>query len=93
MAALLLIPGLGCASNSATADGGADASAVVVDLCDAFTGVETACPFASPERCFPACEASGCYCRATAAGPRWDCVTDLSCVPDCAPLEDGCGGH
>ncbi len=92
--ALLVVSGPGCASNAAPADGGLGADAPpVVDLCDAFTGVDTPCPFASPVRCFPACEASGCYCSRGAAGPRWTCVTDLSCVPDCGPLEDGCGGH
>jgi len=70
-----------------------DASAPGVDLCDAFTGVDTACPIASPTRCFPDCDAGGCYCRATEAGPRWACVTDLSCMPSCAPIEDGCAGE
>jgi len=25
-----------------------------------------------------------------AQGPRWTCESDLSCLADCAPLDDGC---
>jgi hypothetical protein len=62
------------------------------NLCDidAFTGVGTACPMASALVCFPECEAGGCTCEATAAGPRWACVTDRSCLPSCAPIDDAC---
>jgi hypothetical protein len=88
---LLLALGAGCTSGGAAGDGGADAPAVI-DVCDAFTGVDTACPLASPVRCFALCEAGGCSCLATPHGPRWGCETDLSCVPDCGPLDDGCGG-
>jgi len=90
--ALLLATPVGCTGGAAAPDGGVDASIVVIDVCDAFTGVDTACPLASPVRCFALCEAGGCFCRATPAGPRWACETDLSCVPDCGPLDDGCGG-
>jgi hypothetical protein len=82
----------GCSTSGEASDAGADASVVVIDVCDAFTGVGTACPLESPVRCFPACEASGCYCRASTKGAVWECVTDLSCVPDCGPLDDGCNG-
>ena len=80
----------GCAGSGASPDGGADAPVSVIDVCDAFTGVDTACPLASPVRCFAACDSGGCSCRPTPAGARWACETDLSCVPDCGPLDDGC---
>lgn len=70
-------------------DGGTDAGEAF-DLCDAFTTVGSACPSASPTRCFPMCDAGGCFCRATAGGPQWACTTDLSCLPPCAPIDDAC---
>ncbi len=70
-------------------DGGTDAGEAF-DLCDAFTTVGSACPTASPTRCFPMCDAGGCFCRATAGGPQWACTTDLSCLPPCAPIDDAC---
>jgi hypothetical protein len=91
-ATLLLGACAACAGSGASPDGGADAAVSVIDVCDAFTGVDTACPLPSPVRCFAACDAGGCFCRPTPAGARWACVTDLSCVPDCGPLDDGCGG-
>jgi hypothetical protein len=92
LALSLALATFACSTNAAAPDGGADASIGFIDICDAFTGVGTACPLESPIRCFAACEASGCYCVGTADGPAWSCVTDLSCVPDCGPLDDGCGG-
>ncbi len=86
------VAGPGCSTAGAVSDAGADGSYTVIDVCDAFTGVGTSCPLASPVRCFPACEASGCFCTGTHAGARWTCQTDLSCVPDCGPLDDGCAG-
>src|SRR5450432_182341 len=82
----------GCHSEEAAPpEGGvADAAAPSFDLCDAFTGVGTACAAASPRICFPMCEAGGCFCSNTADGPRWGCVTDRSCEPACAPLDDAC---
>jgi hypothetical protein len=83
---------LGCNSaGDASADASVeDADAELFDLCDAFTEVGSACPTASPVRCFPLCEAGGCYCSETAQGPRWKCVLDLSCQPACAPIDDAC---
>jgi hypothetical protein len=83
----------GCSPSGDAGDAGADASVTIIDVCDAFTGVGTACPLASPVRCFPACEASGCFCEPGEGGAVWACETDLSCVPDCGPLDDGCGGN
>jgi hypothetical protein len=82
----------GCGGDHAasTEAGPADAQAPI-DICDAFTGVGTACPAASPRVCFPMCEAGGCFCSETADGPVWGCVTDRSCEQACAPLdEDAC---
>jgi len=59
-------------------------------ICTQFTAAGSPCPTASPVLCFQECEAGGCTCRAMPGGPRWVCVTDLSCVPDCAPVDDGC---
>jgi hypothetical protein len=91
---LLRAAAAGCATSGdasdSDADSDADASDMVVDVCDAFSGVGTACPLESPVRCFPACEASGCYCRGAGDGAVWMCDIDLSCVPDCGPLDDGC---
>jgi hypothetical protein len=91
--AALALQAAGCTGGGAAeADGGADAGYRGIDVCDAFTGVDSACPMVSPLRCFAYCEAGGCYCSVTPAGPRWSCVTDLSCMPDCGPLDDGCAG-
>jgi hypothetical protein len=60
-------------------------------ICLEFTEAGAPCSPASPVRCFAECEAGGCYCTATPDGPRWTCQSDLSCVSDCGPLEDGCG--
>jgi hypothetical protein len=81
---------LSCSGNEQTtaADGGGDAAPL--DLCDAFTGVGTACPRAGPLVCFPMCEAGGCFCSETPDGPQWSCVTDRSCEQVCAPIDDAC---
>jgi hypothetical protein len=87
------LPCAGCGGNKATSpDAGIVDAAGSVDLCDldAFTGVGTACPVASPVVCFPMCEAGGCSCDETPDGPRWSCVTDLSCQAACAPTDDAC---
>ena len=81
------------ADDHATTDGGAlEAAMQAPDPCDldAFTGAGMPCGTASPLVCFPECEAGGCSCVETTAGPRWSCVTDLSCLPACAPIDDGC---
>ena len=91
----------GCSSGTKTSpDAGivdADISdaAASVDPCDidAFTGVGTACRAPSPVVCFPLCEAGGCSCDETPDGPRWSCVTDLSCQPACAPTDDACAAE
>jgi hypothetical protein len=94
---ILLTLCLGCSTSASTPAGGADAGTddappAILDICDAFTGVGARCPLESPVRCFPECEAGGCYCGPGDAGAVWACVTDLSCVPDCGPLDDGCVG-
>ena len=78
------------AEGGTAADG--DAASPASDLCDldAFTGSGMPCPIASPVVCFPECEAGGCSCTETASGPRWSCVTDLSCTAPCAPIDDAC---
>jgi hypothetical protein len=83
-----------CNGNEGDSDGGEDAyedvTVDVVTICDDFTEAGARCSMASPFICFPMCEAGGCSCRPTATGPRWACTTDLSCVPDCAPIDDSC---
>ncbi|MGH7294208.1 MAG: hypothetical protein ACRELB_04715 [Polyangiaceae bacterium] len=61
-------------------------------ICEQFSAAGDPCPTPSPVRCFPECDSGGCYCRSGGGGgpPRWVCETDLSCVPDCAPLDDAC---
>ena len=59
-------------------------------ICTEFTEAGAPCALPSPVRCFPECTAGGCSCMATPVGPRWRCQTDLSCLPDCAPIDDGC---
>jgi len=88
----MLLAGSGCGSeDKASPEAGPfDAASPRVDLCDAFTGVGTACAAASPLACFPMCEAGGCFCGDTPDGPRWGCVTDRSCEPSCAPIDDAC---
>jgi hypothetical protein len=86
----------GCSGGSGSGgDGGpTDSTTTPVDgepaICLAFTEAGAPCSPASPVRCFAECEAGGCYCSQTPAGSRWVCVTDLSCLPDCAPVDDGC---
>jgi hypothetical protein len=103
--ALACLGSSGCASNAGAEieDGGAPeapttetAAGDVVDndgepaICAAFTSADAPCPTPSPVRCFPMCDAGGCYCRPTPQGPRWTCTTDTTCLPDCAPINDGC---
>jgi hypothetical protein len=80
-----------CSTSGATAasdDASApsDAAAPTYDLCDAFSGVGTACALPGPFVCFALCD-GGCTCGGTADAARWACVTDLSCVPGCSPLD------
>ncbi len=86
---------IGCGSgDAASAEAGpSDAQAPLLDLCDAFTGVGTTCPVASPIVCFPMCEAGGCFCSETPDGARWSCVTDTSCEQVCAPIDDACAAE
>jgi hypothetical protein len=84
-----------CSSGSAAGDAGpSDATTAPSDgepvICTQFTSAGDPCPTPSPVRCFPECEAGGCYCTQTSSGARWVCQTDLSCMPDCAPVDDGC---
>jgi len=97
LALTLALPGA-CNGNSGAGDdggaadgtleGGDDASEPLI--CTEFTEAGAPCSTPSPVRCFAECEAGGCFCTATSAGPRWTCETDLSCLADCAPLDDGC---
>lgn len=80
-----------CSTSSATpagddASAAADAAATTYDICDAFGGVGTACTLPGPFVCFALCD-GGCTCSGAPDAARWTCVTDLSCVPGCAPLE------
>lgn len=61
-------------------------------ICTEFTEAGAPCPVASPVVCFQECEAGGCSCRERGPGqsPVWVCTVDTSCLPDCAPLDDGC---
>jgi hypothetical protein len=59
-------------------------------ICTEFTEAGAPCAVPSPVRCFPECDAGGCFCSATAVGPRWSCLSDFSCMPDCAPIDDAC---
>jgi len=89
--ALLVSCGSSSGGSDGAVDAAGDATADVVTVCDEFTEVGAPCSLASPLVCFPMCEAGGCSCRPTASGPRWACTTDLSCVPDCAPIDETCG--
>ena len=98
IAAAVLAAGLateGCHGASSANDGEAeDAMTPPFDgqpaICAEFTEAGAPCPLVSPVRCFPECDAGGCFCLSTPAGARWTCRTDLSCVADCAPIDDGC---
>jgi hypothetical protein len=96
LALILGLPGACSDSNGAAGDGGADVTAADGDdaaepaICLEFTEAGAPCSTASPVRCFAECEAGGCSCMATSQGPRWACQSDLSCMPDCGPLDDGC---
>ena len=81
----------GTASEAGVEDGSGD-DASEPAICMQFSAVGDPCPTASPVRCFPECDSGGCFCKSTGTGgpPRWACTVDLSCVPDCAPLDDGC---
>jgi hypothetical protein len=83
-----------CKSDSEASDAGGtgDASTETGTICDEFTAAGEACAVASPIACFPMCEAGGCFCTVKpGVGPRWVCVTDTTCLPDCAPLDESCG--
>jgi hypothetical protein len=76
--------------SSADATEGGEVTDGGADICDEFTEVGAVCPRVSPVRCFALCDTGGCYCEATPQGPRWTCHTDTTCIPDCAPIDDGC---
>jgi hypothetical protein len=77
-----------CTSDDGAAPA-ADASvdAIAVDPCSVFSSSGAECPAVSPKVCFAECATGGCSCVATPAGPRWKCVTDLSCFPDARPVD------
>jgi hypothetical protein len=91
----MALPGA-CNGTSSAGDGGAGTDAAISDdlseplICTEFTEAGAPCPLASPVVCFAECVTGGCSCSATPQGPRWVCQTDLSCLPDCAPIDDGC---
>jgi hypothetical protein len=86
-----------CKSDSEASDAGAtgDASAEALgSICDEFTEAGASCSVASAVACFPMCEAGGCFCTVKpGVGLRWVCVTDTTCLPDCAPLDESCGAQ
>jgi hypothetical protein len=82
-------------SQAPSGDGGSPIDATQVtdgepEICTEFTEAGAPCSRVSPVRCFAECTTGGCSCQTTPAGPRWTCVTDLSCVPDCAPVDEAC---
>src|SRR5579883_2445284 len=85
--------GAGCnGGGGASSDAGDDSTVEASDICGAFTEAGARCPMVSPVRCFAECEAGGCYCRVGMGGtPTWTCVTDTTCMPDCAPVDPECG--
>ncbi|HEY3822365.1 MAG TPA: hypothetical protein VGL81_34605 [Polyangiaceae bacterium] len=98
LALILAVPGACNNNSSASGDDGGAIDGTIEDgddaaeplICTEFTAVGAPCSTPSPVRCFAECEAGGCYCTATPSGPRWTCQSDLSCVADCGPLDDGC---
>ncbi len=51
-----------------------------------------ACYPVSTMACFAQCTSGGCTCLRNPAGGDhglWKCVTDISCLPDSAPFDDG----
>jgi hypothetical protein len=88
-----------CTHNSASPSDAASSGAIDARedggepiVCTEFTEAGAPCPTASPVRCFAECETGGCFCREQHPGepPVWVCTVDTSCMPDCAPLDDGC---
>ncbi len=95
MLAVALAQLLGCSSSDNAAPSTPDASTdpdAPIDLCDTFTHSGDPCDHASANVCFPECATGGCWCVATAAGPRWKCTTDVSCLPDGSPVDFDAGG-
>jgi hypothetical protein len=98
LALTLALPGACNSNNDAAGDDGGATDGTLESgddaaeplICTEFTAPGSPCSTPSPVRCFPECEAGGCSCTATAQGPRWTCESDLSCLADCAPLDDGC---
>jgi hypothetical protein len=84
----------GCNGGGSGGDGGpGDATTPPEDgpaICNEFTDAGLPCPQASPVLCFQQCTTGGCSCSETPAGRVWVCHTDTSCLPDCAPIDDGC---
>jgi hypothetical protein len=86
----------GCKSSGESSNeaGPADASLDVTSVCDEFTEAGAPCSAASSVACFPMCEAGGCFCQVRpGVGPRWVCITDTTCLPDCSPAEQSCGAQ
>jgi hypothetical protein len=89
LAAMALAASVAACTSDDGAAAAADASvdAIAIDPCSVFTSSGAECPAVSPKVCFAECATGGCSCVATPAGPRWKCVTDLSCLPDARPVD------
>jgi hypothetical protein len=89
-----------CGGDDTASDSGADATGGGAEtssgeagatICDEFTEAGAPCLGPSALRCFPLCDTGGYYCRATpGGGAHWVCVTDTTCLPDCAPIDEAC---
>jgi hypothetical protein len=82
-----------CSSDEKTDEtdaGNADTGVVPPDICAKWTEAGAPCAPISNYTCFQQCTNGGCKCQPTRDSPTqgiWQCVTDLSCVPDAPPLE------
>ncbi len=84
---------MACNSDSSSGDAGDATTEPPIDICTTFTFVGDHCAHASTAIvCFPVCEAGGgCSCKATDAGPEWECFTPPECTSPCgntSPLVD-----
>ena len=101
VATALVIAAAGCSKDASTTDAmDGSIEAKGPDPCDlnAFFdsgGNGHACFPVSNMACFKECTTGGCTCVRNPAGGDhglWKCVTDVSCMPDSAPFDDGATG-
>ena len=86
----------GCSSDDSAAptnDASASTGSPDADVCGDPSLVQNGGPCypVADIRCFPLCATGGCWCRKGGTNPDagiWQCQSDVSCLPDSAPIDE-----